>query len=272
MTEIAAGGGTEVLAVLDDLAGAAGIPDVAGTAAAIARLSGSEVRPVRLTAAVSDVEAAQRVVRELRRSRTASGVLAGHGAPRPLWQQVAQQSGKPVVLVPAGVRDAPPRISRVLMPLDGTAQSADAMAVTAGQLARAGVELVVVHVFDSGTVPMFWDQHAHEGWAWGQEFLARYCAQPGARLELRSGPAAEHMLDVAVSERADMIALAWSQQIEPGRALVVRHLVRNADVPVLLVPFAALRQDIRPCRAVGAPDFLQTERTSRGDVSPCESG
>ena len=238
MAEIAAGGGAEILAVLDDLAGAAGIPDVAGTAAAIARLSGNEVRPVSLTAAVSDAEAERQVMRELRRSRTASGVLAGHGAPRPLWQRVAQRSGKPVVLVPAGARGAPPRITRVLLPLDGTAQSAEAVAVTAGRLARAGVELVVVHVFGSGTVPMFWDQHAHEGRAWAEEFLARYCAQPGARLELRSGPAAEHVLDVAMSERADLIALAWSQRLDAGRAAMVRHVVRSSDVPVLLVPLA----------------------------------
>jgi len=240
MAEIAAGDGTEVLAVLDDLAGGVGVPAVAGTAAAIALLSGGEVRTVSLPAAVSDMEAERRVMRELRRSRTASGVLAGHGAPRPLWQRVAQQSGKPVVLVPAGARDAPPRISRVLMPLDGTARSATAIAATAGRLARAGVELVVVHVFDAGTVPMFWDQHAHEGRAWAQEFLARYCTQPGARLELRSGPAAEHVLDVAEAERADMIALAWSQRLEPGRAALVRHVVRNAAVPVLLVPFIAI--------------------------------
>jgi len=41
---------------------------------------------------------------------------------------------------------------------------------------------VVLHVFDAQTVPKFWDQHAHAGQAWEQEFLARYCALPGARL------------------------------------------------------------------------------------------
>jgi hypothetical protein len=61
--------------------------------------------------------------------------------------------------------------------------------------------------------------------AWGQEFLARYCALPGARLELRSGAAAEHVVKVAGTEQADMIALAWSQRLEPGRGLVVRRAV-----------------------------------------------
>jgi len=156
-----------------------------------------------------------------------------------LWQRVAQQSAKPVVLVPAGARDQTPRIRRVLLPLDGTAQSASAVADAAERLARAGAELVVLHVFDAQTVPKFWDQHAHAGQAWGQEFLARYCALPGARLELRSGAAAEHVVEVAGTEQADMITLAWSQQLEPGRALVVRRAVLDAGVPVMLVPVAA---------------------------------
>jgi hypothetical protein len=51
-----------------------------------------------------------------------------------------------------------------------------------------------------GTGPKFWDQHAHAGQAWGQEFLAHYRALPGARLELRSGAAAEHVVKVAGAE------------------------------------------------------------------------
>ena len=98
---------------------------------------------------------------------------------------------------------------------------------------------MVLHVFDAQTVPKFWDQHAHAGQAWGQEFLARYCALPRARLELRSGAAAEHVVKVAGAEQADMIALAWSQRLEPGRALVVRRAVLDAGVPVMLVPMPA---------------------------------
>jgi hypothetical protein len=55
---------------------------------------------------------------------------------------------------------------------------------------------VVLHVFDAQTIPGFWDQHAHAGHAWTQEFLARNCALPGARLEL-----------------------AWSRRLQPGRVL-----------------------------------------------------
>jgi len=238
MTRVTAAEGTEILAVLDDDDRAASAPPVAETAAALARLSGGGVREVSLAAAVTAREAEARVLRELGRPGTASAVLAGYGAARPLWQRVAQRSGKPVILVPAKARDASPRIGRVLMPLDGTARSAAAVAVTAGRLARAGVELVVLHVFDSGTIPKFWDQHAHAGRAWEQEFLARYCDQPGTRLELRCGTAAERVLEVAGTERADLIALAWSQRLGPGRAIIVRHVIRAATVPVMLLPLA----------------------------------
>jgi len=77
------------------------------------------------------------------------------------------------------------------------------------------------------------------GWPGWQEFLARYCELPGARLELRSGAAAEHLVKVAGTEQADMIALAWSQRLEPGRALVVRRAILDTGVPVLLVPMPA---------------------------------
>ena len=236
MTKIRPAGAVEVLAILGH--GEAG-PPVTETAAVIARLAGGEVRQVRLAADLSPQQAARQVMRALHQPRTVSSVLAAGEPSRPLWQRVAQQSAKPVVLVPAGARDQTPRIRRVLLPLDGTAQSASAVADAAERLARAGAELVVLHVFDAQTVPKFWDQHAHAGQAWGQEFLARYCALPGARLELRSGAAAEHVVKVAGAEQADMIALAWSQRLEPGHALVVRHAVLDTGVPVMLVPMPA---------------------------------
>ena len=236
MTTIEPAGVTEVLAILHhDEAG----PRVTETAAVIARLAGGEVRPVHLAAGLSPQQAARQVMRALHQPRTVSAVLAAGEPSRPLWQRVVQQSAKPVVLVPAEARDQPPRIRRVLLPLDGTARSASAVAGTAEQLARGGAEIVVLHVFDAQTAPKFWNQHAHAGQAWGQEFLARYCALPGARLELRSGAAADHVVKVAGTEQADMIALAWSQRLGPGHALVVRRAVLDAGVPVMLVPMPA---------------------------------
>lgn len=232
MTTMQAAGTAEVLAVL----GQRDEEPVTQTAEVIARLVGGQVRLLRLPGDLSPGRAAGQVIRALRQSGMVTGVLAGDEMSRPLWQPVAQRSAKPVVLVPAGARQLPRRIRRVLLPLDGTARSAAAIAEAAERFARGGIELVVLHVFGAETVPKFWDQHAHAGQAWEQEFLARYCALPGARLELRSGAAAEHVAKVAGAEQADMIALAWSQRLDPGRAAAVRRTVLDAEVPVMLVP------------------------------------
>jgi nucleotide-binding universal stress UspA family protein len=232
MTRIETAGTAEVLAVL----GHRHDEPVTETAEVIARLAGGRARLLRLAADLSPRRAARQVILALRQPGTVTGVLPGDEMSRPLWQPVAQQSAKPVVLVPAGTRRPLRQIRRVLLPLDGTARSAAAVAEAAERFARGGAELVVLHVFDAQTVPKFWDQQAHARQAWEQEFLARYCALPGARLELRSGVAAEHVATVAGAEQADMIALAWSQRLEPGRAAAVRRTILDAEVPVMLVP------------------------------------
>jgi len=243
MTEAATAGPADVLAVI-------GPPDtavpVAETAAVIARLTGGDVRELRLAAGLSPEHAAGRVLRALDRPGTACGVLAGGEPSRAVWSRVARQAAKPVVLVPDGLSGQPPRLRRVLLPLDGTPQSAAAVAAVAERFALGGAELVVLHVFGPDTVPMFWDQHAHAGQAWTREFLARYCAVPGARLELRVGIAAEHVVQVAGAEDADVITLAWSQRLEPGRAPVVRRALQDAEVPVMLIPVAPARRDHGP--------------------------
>lgn len=236
MTEVETAGLAEVLAILGPRE--TGAP-VAGTAAALANLVGGNVREVRLAADLSSERAVRLAMRALGRPGAVSAVLASDEQSRAVWRQVALRAAKPVVLVPPGLADQPPWIRRALLPLDGTARSAAAVAAAAERFALGGAELVVLHVFGPATVPRFWDQQAHAGQAWTREFLARHCALPGARLELRHGVAAEQVVKVAGAEHADVIALAWSQRLEPGRAPVVRRAVLDARIPVMLVPLAA---------------------------------
>src|ERR1035437_9212493 len=239
---------TQVLAVLAD--GSSEAP-VIETAAALAEIARAQVRQVSLAANLSAERAVAQVLGALRAPGTLLAVLAADERSRSIWRRVAQQSARPVVLVPAAARGRPGEIRRVLVPLDGTAESAAAVAGTVERFARAGVDLVVLHVFDAETVPRFWDQAAHAGQAWAEEFLARYCAQPGGRLELRTGAAGEHVLDVAAAERAHIIALGWSQQLDPGRARTVRRAVLDAVIPVMLVPMAPDGRDVGPYRQAG---------------------
>jgi hypothetical protein len=236
-------GRTEVLTVLR---GYDAEPPVSETAEVVARLVGAGIRKISLAGAHSPQRAAEQVLAALHQPRVVTGVLASDSGARPLWHRVVERAGKPVVLVPAAAEGRQPGIHRVLLPLDGTARSAAAVAAMAEQSSRAGVDLVVLHVFDAETVPKFWDQHAHAGQTWAQEFLARYLAQPSARMELRMGTAVEHVLQVAEAEQADMITLVWSQCLEPGRALIVRRTILDAAVPVMLVPINPEKRGVQP--------------------------
>lgn len=156
--------------------------------------------------------------------------LAAVLRPRPSGWEVVEQATKPVVLVPPGVRS---RIERVLAPLDGSPEAAAAM----GDASRyASDDLLVLHVFEPQAVPRFWDQAAHAGTAWGEEFLARWCERSDARLALRDGIPADRVVEVARDEQADLIVLGWSRRLDRDRAATVRQTVAAAHVPVLLVP------------------------------------
>jgi nucleotide-binding universal stress UspA family protein len=141
---------------------------------------------------------------------------------------------KPVIVVPpqAPLADS---LERILVPLDATEETAAALKETI-ELADAA-EVVVLHALHGASLPLFSDQPQHEPEAWRQEFLARYSAQPErVRLETRVGVPAELVPTVAKETEAGLIALAWSQDMAPGRARVVRAVLERSDVPVLLVP------------------------------------
>jgi len=56
------------------------------------------------------------------------------------------------------------------------------------------------------------------------------------RLETRVGRPDQHIFPVARETDCDLIALAWAQELAPGRAIIVRETLRRGTIPVLLVP------------------------------------
>lgn len=165
-------------------------------------------------------------------------LAAGHAAR--LVTDVVQRCTKPVVVVPVhrGATAPSSSIDRILVPLDGTAASAETVAETVALFSASGADIVVLHVFEKTTVPKFWDQAVHARESWIEEFLSRYCDSPNVRMELRSGTPGESVVDVATSEHADLIALGWAQDLSPGRARTVRSSLAQAPVPVLLLPLS----------------------------------
>jgi nucleotide-binding universal stress UspA family protein len=228
------------------------------TAAMAGEIIRADVRRVSLAQGTPAGPAAARLLRALREPGAVLGVLASEQPSRSFWQRIVSSCAKPVIVVPPAARGQRPGIRRVLLPLDGTPESARAVAEAVGQFATAGVDLVALHVFNEATVPMFWDQPAHAHRAWAEEFLARNCVRSGARLELRTGVTGEHIVDVAARERADMIVLGWSRQLDPGRARTVRHTVLSAAVPILLVPLVVPQKDIGPFDAGDTGDAVST--------------
>ena len=210
-------------------------------AAALARIQSAVVHRI----APVEGDAAE-LLRSLANPEVALAVIADASSSEAEWS-AAENAAKPIVLVRGGV--GAKTFSRVLVPLDGSRTSADAVKEAVRLFADAGVEIVVLHVFDPTNVPSHWDQAAHARPAWEEEFLARYCPRGGAQLRLRSGIPGEEVVSVAAAEHADLIVLGWSQHLDAGRARTVRRTVREAGMPVMLVPTAATgprRSRVRP--------------------------
>ncbi|HEX2810184.1 MAG TPA: universal stress protein [Kineosporiaceae bacterium] len=226
-----------VLAIVAD-----GRPDatVTAVAEALAAVLNGRVKLLPITSGTSVRHAEARVVAELGPQDGMLLVVVGRDAPVPLlWQSLARHVQAPVVVVPPGDGTSQVALNRLLIPLNGSAEATATVAETVELFVRAGTDLLVLHVFDETTAPRFWDQAAHEPHAWEQEFLARFVGQPGARLELRRGRPDEHVLDIAGTERVDLIAPGWSRHLAPGRARTVRETIHDATVPVMLVPIPA---------------------------------
>lgn len=192
---------------------------------------------------VLDGSPAERLVSVLHEAPVTLGVLgirrhpAGGGPIGSIALEVVRRAERIVIAVPPrSGRPAGPLLRRMLVPLDGTARTARAVAPLLDELTQRGLQVVALHVFDAERVPRFSDQPQHEVAVWEREFLARYANQPGASLDTRLGWTAPAILEVAQTEHVDLIVLGWAQDMSAGRAQVVREVLARSSVPIVLVP------------------------------------
>ncbi len=94
----------------------------------------------------------------------------------------------------------------------------------------------MLHVHSSATVPAFSDHDPYATLAWEREFLSRYVPRDRVTLLRRLGVPADDVVAVARETGPDLIVLAWSQDLTPGRARVVSETLAHTDIPVLLLP------------------------------------
>lgn len=151
--------------------------------------------------------------------------------------EVVTTARKPVFAIPPEL-PAGFAIRRVLVPLEGSLPTSYAPYAALDVPGAEEVEVVILHVLEEQDVPAFSDQPQHEWEAYGREFLARYSLWPfeHVRFETRVGRPDEHILPVAKELDCDLIALAWAQELAPGRARIVRETLRRGRIPILLVP------------------------------------
>jgi len=187
-----------------------------------------------------DGDVATQLERASAKSDVAAIVIGARGLPagrRPaghvLWDLITR-CDKPLVVVPPDA-NVQPEICRVVVALEGSLSSSKGAAPIMELAAGTPLELTAVHVDDETTLPRFSDQMQHETAAFADEFLARYGTEC-ASLELRVGTPAEEVLRTAEKLHASLIAVAWSRQLAPGRARVVRYLLEHSHIPLLLLP------------------------------------
>lgn len=168
------------------------------------------------------------------------GARGVHDGPHPAGHaalEVITRVNKPVVVV-APDCSTRARIARVLIPLEGTDESSQAIADTIALARRRDIEILVLHVHAPETVPAFEDQPHHAVPAWEGEFVARFVSDPHVHVDVIQlvGVAADRIVAVAGDMKADLIALGWNQKLAPGHAQVVRAALSHSTIPVLLVP------------------------------------
>jgi nucleotide-binding universal stress UspA family protein len=175
----------------------------------------------------------------------AIGARGLHGGPQPAGHtalEVITRVRKPVAVVPP---HAQPRqkITRIVVPLEGTSESSQALEDTIRLAYRRRLEVVVLHVHSLATVPAFADHEPHATAVWEREFLSRYIASPHDRVSLQHwlGYPADDIVAGAHENSADLIVLAWSQDLGPGRARVVSQTLARSTIPMLLIPATRAR-------------------------------
>jgi nucleotide-binding universal stress UspA family protein len=166
------------------------------------------------------------------------GARSTPGGRRPTGRtamHVLRHATKPVIVVPPDTAASSRPYRRLLLPLEGDLESSRPVLERLRPLIVGDVDLVVLHVFTSATVPRTLDRPARDLSMWGDEFVARFC--PGAtRIELRTGPVGTRVDEVAAEEAADLVVLSWSRDSSPGHAGVIRDVLGRSTVPVLLLP------------------------------------
>jgi nucleotide-binding universal stress UspA family protein len=145
-----------------------------------------------------------------------------------------------------------PPLRTLLLPLDGTASTAAALAPAFDLACRLGASIDLLHVAAPGGArseepgslgaPRYVDQPHHEWPHWAGEVIDRLCAalagRPAGvpiRTFLGRGEVGAEIARFAAEHHEDAIILVRRSRLEPGRARVLRTVLEAMPCPALLV-------------------------------------
>jgi hypothetical protein len=143
-------------------------------------------------------------------------------------------------------------LRRILVPLDSSPGSAEAVHRAADLAKREEATLDILHIASPGDLPpseagslpvgLYMDHAHYDLKSWSLEFMRRFFhnklgAQetPAANLYLSSGDPATEIIKHADRTGADLIVSAWQGSIDEGRAKVVRELLARANCQLLFL-------------------------------------
>jgi len=176
-----------------------------------------------------------------------AGVLCDHDDE--LSDHLVRESAVSLLVGRPGIREVT-SIKRVLVPLEGSPSSSEAMRRAEEGFCAKGRELIALHVVTSDVplepgslpAPRMMDQEHYEWTSWREEFTMRFsqCPQGGRhRTIVRVGDPREVIQQEALELGADVIVAAWSHSLAEGHCERVRALLEGTPCPLLLVPAAA---------------------------------
>jgi nucleotide-binding universal stress UspA family protein len=138
-------------------------------------------------------------------------------------------------------------LRRLLVPLEGSPSTSEAMRRADDAFCARGREIVMLHVvtgdqpgeIGSLPAPRIMDQEHYEWQAWQDEFRMRFsqCPEGGRhRVAVRVGEPGRMIVREARDLDADLIVISWRGYLSKGKAPVVRRLLAEAPCPLLLIP------------------------------------
>jgi nucleotide-binding universal stress UspA family protein len=164
-------------------------------------------------------------------------------------RELLESSRSMLLVVRPGMRPIKD-LKRIIVPMEGSPSTSEAMRVADDSFCTRGREIVMVHVVTGATpaepgsmpAPRFMDQEHYEWVEWQDEFCMRFsqCSKGGRhRVCVRVGEPGPTIVAEAHDVRAELAVISWRGDLGEGQAERLKLLLEKSPCPLLLVSQAA---------------------------------